>query len=182
VCPSKEALSILKDQRELLKTLVDDKNATEKKFQVVLKTLKCISYPQESSKESSRDAPFAAGTASIFKNSIPQANLITTARGGDDARNKTPKRSSDCTRSFPFGLSHRMEEMEHHCALTKSLLGEISAVQYRIDYGLRDRMHRGVLGLHWEEWSPLRKIYGDEALMKAFSADFELVGSTSRRS
>jgi hypothetical protein len=150
VCPSNEALSILKDQRELIQTLVEDKNATEKKFQLVLKTLKCISHSQQSLKESSGDAPFAASTASIFKNSIPQANLITTARGGDDARNKTPKRSSDCTRSFPFGLSHHMEKMEHHCALTKSILDEISAVQYRIDYGLRDRMHRGVLGLHWK--------------------------------
>ena len=54
-------------------------------------------------------------------------------------------------------LRYRSEEIQHHCTLIQNLLNEVSAVQYKIDHGYRDRLHRGVL-VHWEEWAPLREL------------------------
>ena len=132
---SHEALPILKEQRELIKILVEDKNASWKKFQQVLKTIEDTSLPTKASK-------------------VRSTHVI---QGHQDT------------------LSNRWEEIEHHCALIKSLMSEISAGRYKINHGIRYRMHQGVLIAHWDEWSPLRKLYGDAILMKALSPYSEVV-------
>lgn len=143
---SHEALPILKEQRELIKILVEDKNASWKKFQQVLKTIEDTSLPTK---------------ASIVKSThVIQGHQDTFA---------------NTTWSLDADQSNRWEEIEHHCALIKSLMSEISAGRYKINHGIRYRMHQGVLIAHWDEWSPLRKLYGDAILMKALSPYSEVV-------
>lgn len=55
-------------------------------------------------------------------------------------------------------------------------MNEINASRYRINHGIRYRMHQGVLRAHWEEWSPLRKRIGHGELMKTISLHTEVVG------
>lgn len=132
---SHEALPILKEQRELIKILVED---SWKKFQQAPKTIEDTSLPTH----------------------VIQGHQDTFA---------------DTTWSLDAGQSNRGEEIEHHCALIKSLMSEISAGRYKINHGIRYRMHQGVLIAHWDEWSPLRKLYGDAILMKALSPYSEVV-------
>lgn len=82
--------------------------------------------------------------------------------------------------TLPWGLRYRSEEIHHHGAAVQSLLGEVNALKHPIDHGFRDKLYRGVLGTHWEQWAPLREIYGEEALINAFSKHPEVVRKTHR--
>lgn len=158
----------MKDQRELIKTLVEDKAATQKKFDRVLKTLERLPGSDETPRPSSPPI--------TVNNSIVQANFFAGVASSESSQREAPELSINPVWSLPSTLAHRKEEIEHHCQLIKNLVKEISAVQYKIDHGLRDRMHRGVLAVHWEEWSPLRKLYGNETLINVFAPHSEVVG------
>ncbi|KAJ9610715.1 hypothetical protein H2200_005492 [Cladophialophora chaetospira] len=56
--------------------------------------------------------------------------------------------------------------LEHQRALIEKLLQKVRSRCYSIDQGARNRMHEGVLNLHWMEWSPLRSLYGDHLLQE----------------
>ena len=70
--------------------------------------------------------------------------------------------------SVPASLRIRDEEIQHHAMLVHNLLEEISDVQYRIDHGIRHRMHDGVLKIHWDEWAPFATKHGHEHFHRAF--------------
>jgi hypothetical protein len=72
--------------------------------------------------------------------------------------------------------SGRELEIEHHGTLVENLMNEINASRYRINRGIRYRMHQGVLRAHWDEWSPFRKRFGHGELMKTISLHTEVVG------
>jgi hypothetical protein len=61
----------------------------------------------------------------------------------------------------------------------KRLLDEASASQYDIDHGQRHRMQDGILHIHWEEWSRLRKMYNHETLLRAFSSRHPVVSASA---
>ena len=70
--------------------------------------------------------------------------------------------------SVPPSLRIRDEEIQHHAALVHKLLEEISDVQYRIDHGIRHRMHDGILKIHWDEWTPFATKHGHSHFHRAF--------------
>jgi hypothetical protein len=180
---SQETLDVLKDQRELVKVLVEDKNASEKKYRLALKALEWAATRaplQEATTEVPPPAPAGvvepARVASVF-----QTNFVTNAVPKGGAATDKSEAFPVHVWSLPSGLRYRREEIQHHCTLIKNLLNEVSAVRYKIDPGFRDRLHRGVLGVHWEEWAPLRELYGDEALIKVFSQYPEVVSQGPTR-
>ena len=169
---SQESLEILKDQKELVKTLVEDKNASEKKYQLALKVIDWTATGEETTST----PPIAIEvTKPAPEHLVPQTNFVSNKVSTEGVATKNPETSPIQVGSLPSGLRYRSEEIQHHYALIKSLLTEISAVRYQIDHGFRDRLHRGVLGAHWEHWAPLRELYGDEALINAFSRYPEVV-------
>jgi hypothetical protein len=153
---NQEALPILKDQRELVRTLVEDKNESEAKFQRVLKAiegLKVTNLPPE----------FPSNTAAIVTSTISPStfNIPNDFSAGPTARDKRSQ--------LPTVLKAREEEIHDQCALLRNVIDEISRPHYKVDHGLRHRMHSGVLSAHWSGWSPLRNLYGDAALLQAFA-------------
>ena len=70
--------------------------------------------------------------------------------------------------NVPPSLRLRDEEIQHHAMLVHNLLEEISDVQYRIDHGIRHRMHDGVLKIHWDEWTPHATKHGKDHFHRAF--------------
>lgn len=192
---SQEALTILKDQKELIKTLVEDRNATEKKFQNALKAIEIPpSYEDspkhiqgETSKETPEELPggqqpqvltarqIDSTAVTQVTGTIFSANLVVTTAEKDISRTTKPKAVSYDVMHLPFGLKHRSNDIQNHCALVKNLVNEINSLKYNMDFGMRDKMYRGVMGVHWEEWSPLRALYGDEMLMSTFAPYSEVV-------
>jgi hypothetical protein len=153
---NQEALPILKDQRELVRTLVEDKNESEAKFQCVLKAiedLKLMNVP-----------PYSAfNTTALVATTIPPG--VFESPIGVGAGQTAGEQNSQ----LPTALKGREEEIRHQCALLRNVIDEIGYQHYKVDHGLRDRMHRGVLSAHWSGWNPLRKLYGDAVLLQAFA-------------
>ncbi len=152
----------------MLKTLIEEQNNSKKAFEQRLKAIENIpqtdnppkySNPPDLNREIALQV--SSGSFAITSSNFPGRKL--------------PDEKADEQPLWPSRLAHRKEEIEHHCHLIRDLLKQISDVQYKIDHGLRDRMHRGVLGIHWEEWSPLRGVYGDETLMRVFARHSEVV-------
>jgi hypothetical protein len=160
---NQEALPILKDQR-LVRTLVEDKNESEAKFQRVLKAiedLKVMNVPPE----------FASNTAATVASTIPSRtfNIPCDISAGTTAREQRSQ--------LPRALKAQEEEIRHQCALLRNVIDEIGLSHYKVDPGLRHRMHSGVLSAHWSGWSPLRNLYGDAALLQAFAEVPAVVGN-----
>lgn len=175
---SQETLEVLKDQKELVKNLVEDKNASEKKYQLALKAIgwTATGAPSEGATGEAVPPPPTEVAEPAPEYSVSQTNFVSNTVSTDGvATTKTLETPPIQVWSLP-SLRYRSEEIQHHCALIKSLLTEVSAVQYQIDHGFRDRLSRGVLKAHWEQWAPLRELYGDDALINAFSRYPEVVG------
>jgi Fungal N-terminal domain of STAND proteins len=149
---NQEALPILKDQRELVRTLVEDKNASEAKLQRVLRAI-------EDLKVADVAPPYSVSNANAL---VPTAVMPSAT---DSARSVIEEKSP----KLPSALKAREEEIRHQCALLRNVIDEIGFQHYKIDHGLRDRMHLGVLSAHWDGWCALRNLYGDEVLLQAFS-------------
>jgi Fungal N-terminal domain of STAND proteins len=169
---NQEALPILKDQRELVRTLVEDKNASEAKLQRVLKAI-------EDLKVSDAAPPYSASISSAF---VPPVAASSTALSSAVKETERPRAEpNQDLQQLPPALKAREEEIRHQCALLRNVIDEIGFRRYKIDHGLRDRMHRGVLRAHWDGWCSLRNLYGDEVLLRAFS-DVPAVVSDIHRS
>jgi hypothetical protein len=79
------------------------------------------------------------------------------------------------TSSLSAGLKYRVEDIQHHGAAVRSLLAEVDAFNRQIGYDFRDKLRSGILGAHWEQWAPLRHVYGEQALLDAISEYPEVV-------
>ena len=153
----------------MIKTLVEDKRATEKKFELVLRTIG----------ETPADAPpgYVTVPESTKEGNLQATSSSLAASSGTGQDWKAFAGEPAAASPFPVGLLRRKEEIEDHTALVKTLLEEASAKHYKIDHGQRHRMHEGILHVHWKEWSPLRKLYGDQLLSRLFSSHYHVVST-----
>jgi hypothetical protein len=152
-------LPILKEQRELIKILVEDKVATQKRFEQALRTIGDAEAKTQSTRE--------------FPNPTTQSSFVLVS--GIQQDQKLVDVEAVLVPPLPVGILRWKEEIEHHSALVKSLPCEASASHYNIDHGQQHRLHEGILHVHWEKWSRLRKMYNNEILLRAFSSRHPVV-------
>ncbi len=76
---------------------------------------------------------------------------------------------------LPPGLKHHHRRIQHHSDLVQNLLAEIKSLQYDIDHGTRDRMHSGILDIHWNEWTAHRRRHGFEHFEKILEQHADVV-------
>ena len=107
-----------------------------------------------------------ATTKPIAETSAPSSPSVITLTPVSSINEADSSSFSDKT--LPRSLQMRQREIEHHAQLVQNLLDEIGHIQYQIDYGIRHRMHDGVLKLHWDEWSPHASKHGHEHFHKSF--------------
>lgn len=164
--------SVLKDQRELLNALDEEKRANDARFEKVLRALE--NFQVDETTTAAANAHFAQ------QNMMLQPNQAFPASqpNGKDLRT-TYDAPYDITR-LPPALRYREKEIQHHCALVTRLVQEVSSVQYQIGHGLRDRMQKGVLGVHWKEWLSLRKQCRNEELLDLFSSHPDVVSQPTQ--
>ena len=115
-------LPILKEQKELLKTLVEDQNDSKTKFEQILRTIENVtssnSPPQYSSPpELNREVATQTASSSFVVTSL---NSYDRAVRGTNDNDQLP---------WPSRLAHRKEVIEHHCYLIRDLLKQINDVQ-----------------------------------------------------
>jgi hypothetical protein len=155
---SKADSSILRDQQELIKILNEEKRANDKKFDVLTKAIEGLKPVQNGVNESSRTSPLATQPPPVYEASgNVYLNLASQPTDGGGATEPAS------------------EELAHYCALVKSLLVEIDAVQYKINQEMRQRFYSKVLGIHSKEVYRLNKIHGHYAVQKAFAHEPTLV-------
>jgi hypothetical protein len=155
---SKADSSVLRDQQELIKTLNEEKKANDKKFDVLTKAIEGLKPTQNGVNESSKTSPLATQPPPVYEASGDI--YLSLASQPTDGGGATEPAS---------------EELAHYCALVKSLLVEIDAVQYKINQEMRQRFYSKVLGIHSKEVYRLNKIHGHYAVQKAFAHEPTLV-------
>jgi hypothetical protein len=165
-------LPILKEQRELIKVLVEDKETTQKRFEQVLRTI-CDAPASEKPPNLALDTQ---STREIPNQTTQSSFMVLSGIHHDQ---KLVNVEPVLVPPLPVGILRWKEEIEHHSALVKRLLDESSASHHNIDHGQRHRMHEGILHIHWEEWSRLRKMYNNETLLRAFSSRHPVVSSST---
>lgn len=152
----------------MINKLIDDKVTNQQRFEKVMKALEGFKVDERAS--AGITTPIMVQNMALPANNTPPVFEKLNSDKLDSLDYGRGKVSS-----LPEGLRHRKEEIEHHCALVTRLVHEVSNMQYKIDHGLRDRMQRGVLGVHWEEWSPLSVEFGPEPLLELFSSHADVV-------
>ncbi|KAK5223801.1 hypothetical protein LTR72_005187 [Exophiala xenobiotica] len=145
---SHRGIEVLKDHRALVETLIEEKNASERRYQ-----------------QAQKHTSF---------------NFCSFIAGGDDGGGSDgpPRRGWIERVAIRFhldGLKYRAEEIQHHGAAVQSLLAEVDAFNRQIGYDFRDKLQGGILGAHWEQWAPLRQLYGEQVLLDAISEYPEVV-------
>jgi hypothetical protein len=141
---SQEALPILKDQRELLKCLVDEQVASQKQYDQVLKRLELLNVGSDDVSLSKASIETASVTNSAFTlvntNFQPVGNFEKTG-------------SELIIPSLPAHLHDRAEEIFDHCRLINTVIEEVNHAQYKIDLGIRYRTQELILDSHYNEWA-----------------------------
>ena len=142
---SQEALPILRDQRELLKSLVEEKIASQKQFDHVLKRLDQLAVDKDdpSNTTSASKEPVGSSNSSLGLVSMYSAAPQIPTR--DDKESLLP--------SLPAHLHGRAEEIFDHCRLVNAVIEEINHARYNIDKGIRYRTEELVLDSHYNEWT-----------------------------
>ncbi|KAK7895051.1 hypothetical protein LTR67_005790 [Exophiala xenobiotica] len=175
---SHRGIEVLKDHRTLVETLIEEKNASERRYQQAQKHIPWTSAPSSQEvtmAEAPMGRPGEGGSKEWQSASILTVNAIaipnheptmTTSQRGPPVSNMS---------SLPAGLKYRVEEIRHHGVAVRSLLAEVDAFNRQIGYDFRDKLQSGILGAHWEQWAPLRHIYGEQALLDAISEYPEVV-------
>jgi hypothetical protein len=166
LCDSREALPILRDQRALIKALVEDSATNITKFDQVMKRLEGLDMNDSVAEQ---DRPKGV----IFQ----QVNLNAVSFN-HNVVSEHPERSKSGSSAFNAIPHYRLEEIVDHSHLVSELVQKINAAQWKINHGLRHNLHERVLDVHWQEWSNLRGVYGEDALLKSFSRHHEVVGGT----
>jgi len=165
---NQEALPILKDQHELIRTLAAEKNENDRRYQEVLKlspsgtsslseSATVVNDDGPLNKDqiaTSSDEPFLMSPINITSPVLPVPNS-----------------------NLPFWLKHYYPRIQHHSDLVETLLSENSSLRYRLDHGIRDRMHNGILDLHWKEWAKHRDTHGFQAFDQVLAHHEEIVSN-----
>lgn len=156
----------------MIKTLVEDKAATQKRFEQALKSIDRTPVTTESPK---------LGLDVTSSHETPRETILTSfiVAPGLLQNQKPVSLEPVLVPPLPLGILRWKDEIEHYSALVKRLLDEASASHYDIDHGQRHRMQEGILHIHWEEWSRLRKMYNHETLLRAFSSRHPVVSASA---
>ncbi len=140
---SQEALPILKEQRELLKSLVEEKIASQKQYDLVLKRLDRLTVKEDNSSVSS----LSKETMRTFGSSTTLVNTLSSfseSHAQPDGDSLLPK--------LPVHLHHRADEIFNHCRLINAVIEEVNHAQYKLDLGIRYRTQEMVMDSHYNEW------------------------------
>jgi hypothetical protein len=165
LCGSRETLPILRDQRALVEVLIEDNAANNIKFDQVMKRLEGLGM-SDSTEDQNRS-----------KNTASQEFNINTVTLNHNVATEHPDRPKPSSKTFnPIPL-YRLEEIVNHSHLVSELIEKIKAAQWKINHGLRHNLHERILDVHWHEWSNLREVYGEDALLQTFSRHHDVVGS-----
>jgi len=165
-------IDVLKDHRSLVETLIEEKNASEKRYQQAQKHITWISAPssqEETKAEAPMDRPSEGGSREWESASIFTVNTIALPNHEPAMTTSQTMPPFSKTSSLPAGLKYRMEEVQHHGVAVRSLLAEVDAFNRQISHEFRDKLQNGILAAHWEQWAPFRQVYGDQALLDAIS-------------
>ncbi|KAK5527287.1 hypothetical protein LTR07_001059 [Exophiala xenobiotica] len=164
---SHRGIEVLKDHRALVETLIEEKNASERRYQQAQKHTSFNFCSFIAGGEGGSNEWQSASILTVNTIAIPnhEATMTTSQR-------KPPVSN---TSSLPAGLKYRAEEIQHHGAAVQSLLAEVDAFNRQIGYDFRDKLQGGILGAHWEQWAPLRQLYGEQVLLDAISEYPEVV-------
>lgn len=138
---SQEALPILKDQRELLKCLVDEQAASQKQYDKVLKRLELLNLAQDNASMSQRSLDSTA----VPNSTLTLVNTTSPSIGAPGSESLIP--------SLPAHLHDRAEEIFDHCRLVNTVIEEVNHAQYKIDLGIRYRTQELILDSHYNEWA-----------------------------
>ena len=142
---SQEALPILKDQRELLKSLVEEKMASQRQYDLVLKRLDQLTVARD-------DSSLATASKETAVTTNSSVTLVSTTSSMSEKQNLLEKES--LLPSLPAHLHYRAEEIFDHCRLINTVLQEVNHAQYKIDLGIRYRTQQLILDSHYDEWVP----------------------------
>jgi hypothetical protein len=143
-------------KHELLRVLVADIQATEKKFDQIVRTLQDVTVAQEPSDSRSH-------TSHKSGNLSEPSMTLTVSTSQVDQLSNLPALVGAVL--IVQTLRHRTEELHHQCKLVIKLVGEIGSSQYKLSRQIRHLMHQGVFDIHWKQWSFLRQKYGNQTVM-----------------
>jgi hypothetical protein len=158
--------------------LIEEKNASERRYQQAQKYIPSTSAPsshEAAMAEAPMGRPGEGGSKEWQPASILTVNTIAIPNHEPTMTTSQRKPPVSNTSSLPAGLKYRVEEIQHHGVAVRSLLAEVDAFNRQIGYDFRDKLQSGILGAHWEQWAPLRHVYGEQALLDAISEYPEVV-------
>ncbi len=166
----------MKDNRTLIETLIEDKNASEEKYN---QAKKAIEWEASSVQQKTGGRPPDVKETSIGGPNLPSITassaVINTIRAPLQESTQTNKhaRSSSTKRSkIPS------PEIHQDGAVVENLLAQLKSPDLQIGYSFRDKLHVGISGVHWNHWAPMRRLYGDETLLDLLSKHPEVVSWT----
>jgi hypothetical protein len=133
----------LKDQRELLKCLVDEQVASQKQYDQVLKRLELLNVGSDDASMSKASIESASVTNSAL--TLVNTNSLTAEAPISGSELIIP--------SLPAHLHDRAEEIFDHCRLINAVIEEVNHAQYKIDLGIRYRTQELILDSHYNEWA-----------------------------
>ena len=134
---------MLRDQRELLKSLVEEKVASQKQYDLVLKRLDQLAVGNDES-----------STASLNKETISTTDSNITLVATSSSLPEKPERfmKESFLPRLPAHLHHRAEEIFDHCRLINAITEEVYHTRYKLDHGIRYRTQEMVMASHHNEW------------------------------
>lgn len=167
---SKETLPILEEQRDLIKVLASEKDENEKRYNRILKAI--ATNPRS---DSAGPLSSDTGSANLSRVSTVVASEKEVLKSMVCMNAQDLQEDTLPAIDLPRGLKHCHETIHHHSSLIQSLLTEIASHQHKVDFGIRDRMHNGVLELHWNEWASHRLHYKFELFEAILAGHPEVV-------
>jgi hypothetical protein len=163
----------LQGQQKLIKTLNDEKKENDRKFEQLTKVIEGLGLSKDGAKQLSKASANDSGSPSLpayMSRQHSESSSLTDARKGgnvgqpvlvgmawqvEETRDeidrsvdqvKPTQRLLSVQDNEPDGLDS--DELPHYCGLLRSLLREIEAVQYKIDYGTRGKIRESILHSH----------------------------------
>ena len=169
----------MRDQRELIKVLAAEKNENEKRHERLLKAI--------AEKPTDQGLPLGDDTTQLNRTTALNVTAISKAAITEAANASSPsfnlglqsKRKNNLAFThidLPPSLRHHYQRMHHHSELVQNLLSEIKSFKYDLDHGTRDRMHSGILKIHWDEWAAHRRRHRYEYFQKILEKHVDVVG------
>jgi hypothetical protein len=171
----------MQDQRRLIELLWEDERLSEQRL------ARLIMKPDGLDKE--RDCP--PNISGELGQGLPLTDVALPTSGICIQVSSSWELASSKDHPVPewegqASLVRRKEEIEEHSAMIMELLRNIDSPspfsRFRardrscpVHYKLRSEMGRSLLDIHWRYWSPYRKLYGDDTLLRTFAKHDDVV-------